>query len=271
MRTATYRNSSYSARADAGSRGASILLALGIAALIVWALLRLGFFVPGDIGDGRRLSTFDVTNVGERPQPPSQKKAERRVQRPPAAARDPAPTPPRPAPAPPLPVPPVPLHLPGVLILSRADYAAADVSRIKGTPAPDRSAAQDTRTADSAPIGRGPGGADIYMGDWFRRPTPAEMRPYLPARMQSGYGVIVCRTAPRMRVEDCREMGETRGSGLSRAARLASFQFLIRPPSINGKPVIGALVQITYNFRVIERGATDAPGGGDDDGGDDTK
>ncbi|WP_157085380.1 hypothetical protein, partial [Sphingomonas adhaesiva] len=90
MRTATYRNSSYSARADAGSRGASILLALGIAALIVWALLRLGFFVPGDIGDGRRLSTFDVTNVGERPQPPSQKKAERREQRPPAAARDPA-------------------------------------------------------------------------------------------------------------------------------------------------------------------------------------
>ncbi|MEH3047148.1 hypothetical protein [Sphingomonas adhaesiva] len=252
--TSSYRTSAYRAQSSPGSRVVSAALSIGIAALILFALLRLsGILPPADFGNGRPLSTFDVRSEGTRAQQPTREKTREQVRKAAARAEAPAERVRPDVPQPPAPTPP--LVLPGVMILSQSDYAASDVSRIKGT-APARSTDPDetTQTADSAPIGRGPGNAAVYAGDWVRRPTAAEMHPYLSKRARTGIGVILCRTAPRNRVDDCREVGETPpGTGLAGTARQAAFQFLIRPPSIGGKPVIGAWVQITYDFTLIER------------------
>lgn len=251
--TSSYRTSAYGARPGPVNRIVSATLSIGIAALILLALLRVtGLLPPSDYGNGRPLTTFDVRSQGTSAQQPTREKTQQKQTRKAAAPeRPPAPRPDTPQP----PAPTPPLVLPGVMILSRADFAASDVGRIKGT-APTRSTDSDeaTQMADAAPIGRGPGNAAVYAGDWVRRPTAAEMDPYLSKRARTGIGVILCRTAPRNRVDDCREVGETPpGTGLAGTARQAAFQFLIRPPSIGGKPIIGAWVQITYDFTLIER------------------
>ncbi len=259
MRTATYRASSYRTRDDAGSRVVSVLLAIGIAVAIIVALLTMGGVVRGDFGDGRRLSTFDVRNEGARPETSSTEKAERRQA---APERRPV-TPPRvaterPTPAPPLPE--QPLHLPGVMILDKAEYAASDIGTIRGTAGPPATGSGARgRGDDTQTVGIGPGGEPLYAAEWYRRPRPAETQPYMPAG-RTGWGMVACRTAPRYHVEDCRELGETPGSGIGRGLRQAAWQFLVRPPRKGGTELIGAWVRI--RFDIIGR---DAPTGGDED------
>jgi hypothetical protein len=67
-----------------------------------------------------------------------------------------------------------------------------------------------------AETGGGPNGETLYAAEWVREPTKAELSPFMPARQESGWGIIACRTVGRNRVEDCREMGETPGSGIAR-------------------------------------------------------
>ncbi|PZQ61138.1 MAG: hypothetical protein DI544_06075 [Sphingomonas taxi] len=249
MRTATYRASSYRTRDDAGSRVISTLLALAVAAAIVFALLTMGGVVRGDFGDGRRLTTFDVTNEGASERKPTQRRETRQRQ---AAQRSETPVTPTPAqPRPPTPAPPVPdpvLHLPGVMILSRSDYAAADIGRIKGTAGPVAAPGGDSGDGDtSETVGLGPGGEPLYAAEWYRKPTRAETSTYMPAG-RTGWGMVACRTAPRYHVEDCRELGETPGSGIARGLRQAAWQFLVRPPRKGGTPQIGAWVRIRFDI-----------------------
>lgn len=260
MRTATYRTSSYRGQAGARSRLVSTVLACGIAALLLLALLRMGGVIPRDFGDRRPLSTFDIASRGDSEEKASTRRtvqtrrAERRAE---AKVAPPRP----PVEAPPLPEPP--LHLPGVLILSRQDYAASDIGTIKGT-APVRSAdagagagAGDGSGEDSASIGAGPGGEPLYAAEWYREPRRAEMITYMPAG-KVGWGMVACRTAPRFRVEDCRELGESPGSGIARGLRQAAWQFLVRPPRKGGQPMIGVWVRIRFDLTA----SPDRNGGG---------
>jgi len=247
MSAASYRSSSYDVHSSRGGRAVSWALALGIVAAIILALLGLGGYQRHEPGDGRRLSTFNVTPLG------SSETRKATVQRTRAAAPTAATPQPRPVTqpreAPIVPPPPVTLHLPGVLILSQNEYAASNIGKIKGTAG----TGDGTQTAlageagGDPSIGTGPGGEPMYAAEWYRKPTRAEMATYLPAG-KLGWGVIACRTIARYHVEDCRELGETPGSRIAGAVRQAAWQFLIRPPRKGGQPMLGVWVRIRYDI-----------------------
>ena len=144
------------------------------------------------------------------------------------------------------PVPPSPL-----VALSRADMAAADISNL-GSHGPG--SANGNAGSGTGP-GQGPGGARLYKAEWYRRPTRGEIDYYLPQNIDSGsWGQIGCRTVAHYHVEDCYLIGESPvGSGLARAMRKASWQFLVRPPNIDGKPLVGSWVRIQFDFNDNER------------------
>ncbi|WP_375397008.1 hypothetical protein [uncultured Sphingomonas sp.] len=144
---------------------------------------------------------------------------------------------------------------PNMIVLDGNDFAASDIAD-KGSKGAGGTGAGDS-VATYGP-GEGPGGEAIFNAEWYREPTHAEMATYLPPGIGKGWGVIACRTVPRNHVENCREMGETPGSGIARALRLAAWQFLVIPPRRNGKPLIGAWVRIRFDL-------IDAP---DNEGGD---
>ncbi|WP_085810207.1 hypothetical protein [Sphingomonas sp. TZW2008] len=247
MRPASLTHSTYLARPTWRSRAASLSIALALVALLVLVLVRMGGLRLPPPGGGRLLSTFDVAPPGRKAAPAQrttqrqEKRAERRV------------TPPRAAPPPPT-LPPPPIVLPGVINLSRADFAASNIGRI---PRAADDAGGATALADSgggAPDGggggAGPNGERLYNAEWVREPTRAELVTYLPPRRESGWGMVMCRTIERNRVEDCREMGETPGSGIARGLRQAAWQFLVRPPRVNGRPLVGAWVRIRFDLQV---------------------
>ena len=143
-------------------------------------------------------------------------------------------------PAKPVPLPPSPL-----VALNKADLAAADISNLGSHAAGGASAG-----AGSGGPGEGPGGAHLYKAEWYREPTRGEIDYYLPKRVDRGsWGRIGCRTVAHYHVEDCYLIGESPiGSGLARAMRQASWQFLVRPPNVDGKPLVGSWVRIEFDF-----------------------
>lgn len=131
--------------------------------------------------------------------------------------------------------------------LSEADMAAGDISKIPSQRGSGAGEGKNSGTAYGP--GEGPGGQPLYNAEWFRRPTDAEMAFYLPARRSPGmWGMIACQTIPDNRVENCRSLSESPGSGMSSALRQASWQFRVRPPRIGNRPVIGAWVRIKFSI-----------------------
>lgn len=147
--------------------------------------------------------------------------------------------------------PPVVRFGPSWMTMSRADFAASDISKMNRAPKASDGAEQGDSSAAYGP-GTGPGGVKLYKADWFREPTSAELNGYIPARAPSkGWGIIACQTIARNRVDNCEIVGESpMGSGFARAVREAAWQFLILPPRINGKPQIGTWVSIRIDYGV---------------------
>ena len=102
----------------------------------------------------------------------------------------------------------------------------------------------------AAGAGEGPGGVTLYNAEWVREPSDAELRTYLPRSVAAGsWALIACQTIAHNQVENCAQLGESpRGSGLSKAMRLAAWQFRVRPPRVDGKPMVGAWVRIRIDF-----------------------
>jgi protein TonB len=247
------RAGSYQYRPSLGGRLSAIALALAICALIVLTLIRMGLIESGSGESGPKLTS--VTFRSQSAEHEEQRKTTRTVQRHErkAVVRQQV-TPqvePKPAPKTPLPW----------IQLSREEFAATDISKMARHPA---EASNDSSAGTGAAYGpgEGPGGARLYRAEWYREPSDAEMATYLPHRdISGGWAEIACKTIEHFHVEDCRELGESPpGSGLSRALRQAAWQFLVRPPRIDGKPLIGGWVRIHFDFTAPrDRAGSDAP------------
>ncbi len=230
-------------RASTRSRAASFVLALATSALVFVIMIRMGAFTQFGEPGGARLVAIDLGTEAEKGAKDSEQpeKAEQKSDRA-VAKRQTAPVaPPR------VPIPGKVQWPEGFIELSPKDYAATDVSRMKRGSG---SAEAGTAGGSAGGEGDGPGGVRLYNAQWYREPTDAEMAPYMPRnRMPGEWAMIACRTIEKYHVEDCQELGESPpGSGLARALRQASWQFLVRPPRVNGKSQIGEWVRIRFDF-----------------------
>lgn len=228
-------------------RRRAVALALTLVAHLLLLLVLLTLAPPLSFGpkDDRGLITFDVAPEAQKASPKPKAAADTKRA---SEARPPPP----PAPPPPL-VPPKLNLIPGL--------EKFDLRQVRSSlPSPNAefagqgSPGQGETSGSTYGPGEGPGGARLYNAEWYREPTQAELAYYLPARPQTGWGMIACQTVEKYRVENCRELGsDPPGSGLSGAIRKAAWQFLVRPPTIDGKPVVGSWVRIRIDF--TERGA----------------
>lgn len=143
------------------------------------------------------------------------------------------------------------------MTLSREQMAAADIGAMPRA-AQGAGAGQGSSTMVQGP-GEGPGGVQLFEAEWYRRPTDAELSPYLPVDGPAeGYGLVACKTVDHYHVENCQALGESPpGSGFARAVRLAAWQFLVMPPRVNGKKMVGSWVRIRieYSRRAAGTGA----------------
>ena len=221
-------------------RVSGFALALGVNLLLILALLTLGARLPKPKGSSGTL-IFDVA--------PQAKKSEKEQEKSePVRLRESKPVPrPPPIVLPAKPTITVPKP-PPFIELSHAEYAASDVRALpKSAPSPG----QD----DSQPVGRGPNGEVLYAAEWAREPTRQEIGFYLPHNVQDGYGLIACKTYPNYRVDDCIALESNPASShLAGAALNAAWQFKVRPPRKDGKPMIGEWVRIKIEIRTSEGG-----------------
>lgn len=233
-------------------RAVSAVLSLAVCLLLAFVLVRMGAFEAKEPGNGSRLVAVDVSDHESQQARPKATVAHQVTAR---TATSPVVTPPQPVPSE-SPLPPL-----NLIPLSREQMASADIGRMPrrgpaaGPPAPSAG------DGEGAGGGDGPGGAHLYAAEWVREPTHAEMATYIPsgANTPGAWAMIACRTIEHFHVEDCREMAESPpGSGLARGLRQAAWQFLVRPPRVNGQPMLGTWVRIRFDFtRAPKRDATE--------------
>jgi hypothetical protein len=230
---AAYRLSLPYERPPLRRRASGLALALCVNLVLLLVLLRLGIIaLPID----KPLSTALVIDL----QPEShsvkqQAAAKAKPRKPEAKVR------PKPAATPPITSPiPSPHPLPWIE-MSHDELASADLRNLPK--------AGSGSAGDSEEVGRGPHGEVLYNAEWAREPTHAELAGYLPHNAPDGHGLVACKTIPGNRVEDCVELeNDPPGSHLARAVRLAAWQFHVRPPRRNGKPMVGEWVRIRIDY-----------------------
>lgn len=236
----------------ARERGGGLLFALLFNGLLLLALLTLAPRPEQRKEDPRNPVTFEMApGPKARDEAETKKSAERREER--AAERQAAPVvrPPKPvekrAEEPPSPFP--------FLTLDREQMASADIGRLPKAAASDGASGQGDSAAVAGP-GEGPGGVQLFEAEWYRRPSHAELATYLPSNAPaSGWGLVACKTVDHYHVDNCQAMGESPvGSGLARAVRLAAWQFLVLPPRVNGKVMVGSWVRIRIDYTRLAEG-----------------
>jgi len=233
------------ARESLRRRGGSAVLVILLHALLLLLLLKLAppFKEPVPMAPPTTITLIPGEEAAPPEAPRPAAKAKPAGGGAPAKATAPPPLPtPKPQPAPDTPAT-EPLKLwEGMEKFNLANVPSAGPGRSAGTPG--RSAG-----AGDSVIGKAPGGQPLYAAQWYRKPTNAQLVTYLPARPQNGWGMVDCRTVEDYRVEDCREVGQSpAGSGLSRAVRMAAWQFQVRPPRIGGKSMVGEWVRIRIEW-----------------------
>lgn len=237
-----YRLPSLSDRTPPQRRAAGLGLALGINLLLLLMLLGLGVSRTDPAPMSEPTIVTFAPDTAEPPSPASASPAPKPPTTPPVQPRPAAPPPPI------VKLPPVDKPALDLLVVSKEELAASDIAAL-----PSPSAGSGSSAGDSQEAGRGPDGQTLYAAEWARRPTNAELGPYLPRNMpDEGWGLIACRTMADRRVEDCVELESyPRTSYLARAVRNAAWQFRVRPPRKNGREMVGEWVsiRIEYNKR----------------------
>lgn len=232
-------------RSDIRERAGGLAFALGLNALLLLALLTLSPKMLEPPPDERNPVTFELAPGPRAEEKAKADKSERKAKESAPQKRAEA----RITPPPPVETPPetLPSPLP-FMELSRDQLAAADIGRM-----PAKGQGQGAAQGNSAQVagpGEGPGGVQLFAAEWYRKPRDAELSPYLPASAPgNGWGEVACKTVDNYRVENCQALGESpRGSGFARAVRLAAWQFQVRPPRVDGKPMIGSWVRIRIDY-----------------------
>jgi hypothetical protein len=257
MRAAPTSDSTY---AQSSPRRRLIGIALAALANLLLILLLLGLAPPfSELADtAQKLVTF---NVAPEQQVSSVDARSKRVSgggSPKRKLTDPV------APAPTPPAPPAQSITDAdldIMIVSREVFAASDISRL---PQQARRQTADlggsgsgsgSASGDSVGAGTGPNGQRLFNAQWYREPSDAELNYYLRSPPPTGsWATIACRTIPNFRVEDCVELADSPpGSGLARAMRQAAGGFLVRPPRIGGKVLVGEWVRIRIEFTTIRK------------------
>ncbi len=221
------RAHAFTGSGSARSRLTATLLSLGVVALILFMMIEMGLVSLGQSKPADRLVSVQIQarSGGQKSRvvaPTSHQAA-----RAPTLRADPLPTPPHP------------------LWLSHDEFAASDISKLARNSQGSDDAGQSTYGP-----GEGPGGVQLFNAEWYRKPADAELASYMPERVEPGsWATIACRMVENYHVEDCQELDESPpGSGLARALRRASWQFLVRPPRVNGQAKLGTWVRIRFDF-----------------------
>lgn len=230
-----------------GERGGGLLFALALNALLLLALLTLAPRPEPREGDPRHPVSFTLApeqkaEKAEARKSKTREHRERKKTEPQRAA--PAVQPPKPL------VKPIKNVALPFLVLDSAQMASADIGKLPvKQPAQDAAAGQGQSSVAVGP-GEGPGGVQLFDAEWYRRPSHAELATYIPADAPAnGWGLVACKTIDDFHVDNCQALGESpAGSGFARAVRLAAWQFLVRPPRVNGKVMIGSWVRIRIDY-----------------------
>lgn len=227
-------------------RASGLALALAANAALLLMLLTLGRFAQ----EAKKASEALIVDLMPESHSSAGHQESEPVQKPvPRSETRPVKSPPVVIPAKPtITVPPASPKPAPFIEMSSADMAASDLSNL-----PKNGSGSD---GDSEVVGKGPHGEVLYAAEWARHPTHAELAGYLPRNAPEGSGVIACKTIPGDRVDDCIEVAnDPPGSHLASAVRQAAWQFRVRPPRVNGRPLIGSWVEIEIFYEHVGGGA----------------
>lgn len=240
-------------------RAVALAVAIAVQLLFLAMLISLGLVDAPVAPNGTALTTFDARQAPAAEQQAEDQEAQSSAKTPPVTRNNPSPAPivlpPTALPrdnlvVPPAPIPPAPEPEPEEQPQEQEQPRIRAVIR-EGSNYGPPNAGRRSRSPDSQVVGTAPDGSPLYAASWYREPYDSELAGYLSTANSPGWGMIICRTAPDWRVEDCEVMGESpQGSGIARATLAAAWQFQVRPPRLDGEYQVGAWVRIRMDYGI---------------------